>query len=188
VSDTFRGFFALPVREQDKPALLDAARRMRPETGHLSARFIVADQLHVTLKFLGQVPRKHARSLIDIARRRAAEQAPFETRWTGVIAFGGVRRARHLVVGLDDPDGRMAHLADEIESDVEPLGVARDTRDFTAHVSLARLKRPDNATRALDVAKLELAPARFDELRLYESVLTRAGGVYSVLAAFPLSG
>jgi 2'-5' RNA ligase len=56
------------------------------------------------------------------------------------------------------------------------------------HVSLVRLKRPGNAERVLEAARLEASPAHFDELRLYRSVLTPAGGIYSVLARWPLSG
>ena len=189
-SGSLRAFFALPVRDADKAPILDAQRRLRRalETSRLEPRFIVAEQLHITLKFLGQVSPERVPALAAIGARRAAEHAPFTPSLSHVTAFGSPRRARVIVVGFDEPDASLEKLAADIESDVEPLGIPRETRPFVPHVSLARLKRPGDASAALESAKLAPSPAHFDELRLYRSELTPAGGVYSVLGSWPLSG
>ena len=189
MSDSLRAFFALPVRELDKAPLVEAQRRMQRSTeiGRLEPRFIVAEQLHITLKFLGSVAADKVPELCALGARRAAEHAAFQTSFSHVTAFGSPRRARVLVVGFDPPAPGLVELASELEADVEPLGIERETRPFVPHVSLARLKRPGNAQAVLEAAKLEPSPAHFDELRLYQSVLTPAGGVYSVLASWPLA-
>lgn len=188
MADMVRAFFALPVREADKPALLDAQRRMKraAEESRLEPRWVAAEQLHVTLKFLGDVAAEHLPELLTLGARRAAEHGPFSPTWTEVFGFGSTRRARVLVVGVSDPDGGMAALARDVEADVEPFGVQRESRTFVPHVTLARIKRPSDATHVVESAKLEPAPAHFDELRLYRSELRREGSVYTVLGSWPL--
>jgi 2'-5' RNA ligase len=178
-----RAFFALPVRDADRPALLDAQRRMKRAAGEgrHGPRWTSPEQLHVTLKFLGDVSEDSVQTLLAIGAQRAAEHAAFDSTWTEVTGFGSVARARVLVVGVSDPSGDMARLAADIEADVEPLGVARETRSFVPHVTLARQREPRNASYLVQAAELEAAPAHFDELVLYRSELGRAGAVYSPL-------
>jgi len=189
MANPVRAFFALPVRDEDKRALLDAQRRMKraAELTRLSPRWVAESQLHVTLKFLGDVAAEAVAQLVSIGERRALEHAAVSTTWSEMVAFGSLRRARVLVAGLDDPDARLAKLASDVEDDVEPMGVARESRAFVPHVTLARIRRPSDATSIVEAAKLEAAPVHFDELRLYQSELTREGSVYTVLGSWPLA-
>jgi len=189
MSEQVRAFFALPVREDDKPALLDAQRRMKRAAGEErhGPRWVGAEQLHVTLKFLGDVEEASISTLLAIGASRAGEHAPFDATWTEVTGFGSVDRARVLVVGLTDAEGDMARLAASIESDVEPLGVPRETRAFVPHVTLARQRQPRSARYLVQAAELEAAPAHFDELVLYRSELRREGAVYTPLGRWPFT-
>jgi 2'-5' RNA ligase len=188
MNELARTFFALPVPEGPLEALIAAQTRMkRADTGRLPLRFTRAEQLHVTLKFLGNVSRSDIPELAAIGARLAAECPIIETRWSGVIAFGRPNRARALVVEIAAHPA-LSRLADELEAAVEPLGIAGEERAFRPHVTLARIKRPGNARDLLEAARLVPLALSFAELRFYESALSSDGGVYTVLQASPLAG
>jgi 2'-5' RNA ligase len=183
MSELVRVFFALPLRDADKPTLLDVLGKLRQaaEGSRLRPRFVVPEQLHVTLKFLGSVEPDKIEILRAVGARCAAEHARFDLCFQQVIAFGGPRRARTIVAALAHQGSSLALLAQAIDDAVAPLGIARETREFRPHVTLARIKRPGDARKLLEQARLEPSPASFPELRLYQSVQTPSGAVYTAL-------
>lgn len=188
MGELVRAFFALPVRDGDKLPLVTAQDRMKRAALHtrVSPSWIGADKLHVTLKFLGHVPSDAVEALLEAGARRAREHSVFTPTWKELTGFGSVRRARVLVAALDDPHGRIERLVADLDDDVAPLGVERESRHFKPHVTLARIKRPTSIERLVEVATLEPVPVVFDELRLYRSELRREGSVYTALGAWPL--
>jgi len=181
-----RAFFALPIGDELREALIAAQARMRraDATGRLPIRFSRQEQLHVTLKFLGDVPDAAVPALSEIARRRAAEHLPLTLCQSNVIAFGSPRRARALVAAIDEHPQLLALVA-ELEADVGALGIPRERRPYRPHVTLVRFKRPGDARALLAAAALEPRDFSPAELRFYQSTLGAQGGVYTVLGAFP---
>jgi RNA 2',3'-cyclic 3'-phosphodiesterase len=186
VSDLVRTFFALELPEELRTALVAVQGSMREVPGRGPIRWARVEQLHVTLKFLGDVSAEQVAALAEIARRRGAEFPPLAVRVTSVIAFGGPRRARAFVAELESSP-ELAALAEALESDAEALGIAREARPFRPHITLARLKRPGDARAWLDAARLEPLEAELGELRFYQSTLSAEGGVYNVLCSAELS-
>jgi 2'-5' RNA ligase len=93
-----------------------------------------------------------------------------------------------VVAELADPGGRVTELARRISEASEKLGVSLEERAFRPHVTLARLRRPTDVRDWLAHATLEGVTLRFDELRLYESVLHPQGSRYSVLGRAEFAG
>lgn len=207
-----RAFFALPVPDEAKPQLIAAQARMRAaaEGSRWRARWIVPEQMHVTLKFLGPVEEGSVPRLLELLESHAP--APIDAHIGPVIAFGG-RKARAIVADVHadadvhvhadvradadvhahadptdapapneeaSPDPLTA-LAAALQRAVIPLGIAPEKRRYHAHVTLARIKPPGNVKAWLEAAQLQPLAVRFDELRLYRSELTPQGGRYSVL-------
>jgi RNA 2',3'-cyclic 3'-phosphodiesterase len=188
VSEFARTFFALPVPELPRAALIAAQARMqRLESGRLPLRFTRPEQLHITLKFCGNVTRAELPELCAIAELCAAECPPIETRVSGMLAFGSPTRARTLVAAVEAHPA-LAELAQALEAAVEPLGIARETRAFRPHVTLARIKRPGDARELIAAALLEPCPLRLDRLCCFESELGPDGSKYSLLKSSPLGG
>ena len=187
---TLRCFYALPVPTAARPALLAAQSRLRTasEGSPLRPRFSVEAQLHVTLKFLGDVPREAIPDFMRLATERAAALAPIEAFWARSIAFGGPRRARAIVAALEDVGGALTRLAESLETAVLTLGVPRETRRYRPHVTLARLRQPGDVRLWLAQATPESVRMVFDELRLYASERTPDGGVYTVLESVRFGG
>ena len=187
MSDRVRVFFALPVPDAAKGPLLEAQARMKRRAGRssLSPRWTREQQLHVTLKFLGPVDPEHIPALCSAAAQLGSSAPPVDTLLDELGAFGSVRRARVLVAHVADAEGVIEQLAQRVELVAEEF-VPRETRDFRAHVTLARIKRPGDVSDWLDAARFEPIPLRFTELVLYRSELEPTGSVYTALARQPL--
>lgn len=177
--DTRRLFVALAVPPDVRAALaalrddLDGARWTRPE------------QLHLTLRFLGDVPAEQVPEFE--AGLRAVEAPPLDLRLAGLTVFPNRRRPRVLVVRIEREEalGRLQHA---IEQTVQALGIEPEPRPFRPHVTLARLRQPDaRAVHAYLQRHAGLA-ATFtaDHFALYASTLRPDGAVHQRLATFPL--
>lgn len=190
MTDSVRAFFALPLPEAALATLLEARARLerRAARSRCRPRWLAAEQLHLTLKFLGWVPADRVEAFAGVADELARLTPPIASRLALATAFPNERRARVVVVELDDPAGRLAELASNVEAAADALGVAPETRAFRPHVTLARIKRPCDASGWLGAAELEAAPVDFSELRLYRSHLLPTGSVYEVIRSARLAG
>ncbi len=182
MSDSLRLFFALPLPEAALETLVAAQARAKAVASRLSPRWTKTEQMHVTLKFLGPMPADALPRLEEILATRAAAAQPFDATLSQVTAFGG-RRARVLVVELATESPVLAALATGLDEDAAALGVARETRPFRAHVTLARFKHPGDARAVIDAAEVAPVPVSCGELRLYRSELTPSGSRYTPVAA-----
>ena len=151
------------------------------------ARWTKPENQHVTLKFLGWVdaPRLDEVSAALEPVGRAHRAAP--VRLTELGAFPSERRARVLWVGLDDPAGLLPSLATATDEALSSLGFERESRAFSAHLTLARLKRPASVSALMSEPLDAGTPAFFvDHLALYRSYLHPQGARYEVLERYPL--
>lgn len=185
MTGALRLFFALPLPEPALETLVAAQARAKPVASRLSPRWTTPEQMHVTLKFLGPMPPDALPLLQEILAARAQAAAPFEGTLSRVTAFGG-RRARVLVVELATESPVLAELALGLEDDAAALGVARETRAFRAHVTLARFKHPGDARAAIDAAQIAPVAVSCRELRLYQSELGPNGSRYTLVGAAAL--
>lgn len=152
------------------------------------ARWQDDDQLHVTLRFIGEV---EARQAEDIAIALAGVGARSSTiAVAGVGHFASRGLAHSLWAGLAPAEGLVA-LHQRIDRALLAAGVAPDGRAYVPHITLARMARSAGGhpavARWLAVnANLSSEPFTLDQLILYESTLGQAGARYSARAAWPL--
>lgn len=154
-------------------------------------RWTRPDQMHLTLKFLGDVRVGQLPVICDAVRRAAATHGPFEFRVTGVGCFPKGGPVRVLWVGVEDASGELAALQSAVESAVEPLGFPREQRAFSAHLTLGRVKEASASAairRALQTASFGPAVQRVDEIVLFESQLSPGGSRYMPLCREKLTG
>lgn len=156
--------------------------------GVSGARWQNDAQLHLTLRFLGDVPPRLAD---DVAMALAAIRAPapqVTIAGTGRFARGG--RTDTIWAGVQ-PAGPVAALHRKIERAVTLAGAAPEPRAFHPHITLARLARGLGEEAAIDRyladhAALASPAFGFDHLLLFESRLAPDGAVYDTLARWPL--
>lgn len=167
----------------DLAALRDTApdiRWMRPE------------QLHVTMRFFGEVPDGEVDSIVEATRPVVARHRRLALELSGIGAFPHWRRPRIIWLGVRDPSPVLP-LAAELEAASRSLGLTPEERPFRAHVTIGRVTRPLATGRApvLERAAREFTgtyPATIHTVDLMRSQLAAGGSLYSVIASFPLEG
>jgi RNA 2',3'-cyclic 3'-phosphodiesterase len=180
-----RLFVALDLREDIRDAIRSLIARLKP-LGH-NARWVRPEGMHITLKFIGYV----AEDQVDRMRAALSEihsPRPVDLQFCGVGFFPDAKRPRVVWCGtIASPN--LAPLAKDIERALEPLGIAPESRDFVAHLTLARFnapaKMPELAHAAAELQNHDFGTARETEFHLFESILRPSGAEYRRLASFP---
>jgi RNA 2',3'-cyclic 3'-phosphodiesterase len=154
--------------------------------GISGARWQSDEQLHLTLRFIGEVDRHRAADIH--AALGSIRQAPFE------IALGGIghferRGSLDTVWAAVTPPEPLHALHKKIDATLTRVGVAPDQRAFLPHITLARLNRGSGPVGNLleQSGGLTSAPFTVDRFALFESDLTPGGPVYSIVERYPLA-
>ena len=164
---------------------------LRDEFGGGAVRWTPAENLHLTLKFLGDVDEARVGSMRAALRDVLSGISGFCARVKGLGVFPDARRPRVLWAGLAAAD--LARTAGSVERALEPLGVEREKARFRPHVTIGRWRRPEPGGAGLreDLARWrdrEFGEFRIDAVTLFRSTLRPAGAVYDALEVFPLDG
>jgi 2'-5' RNA ligase len=186
-----RLFYAVALSEEAVSRAAAHAASLRVEAaGQLKVGWERAEKLHVTMKFLGDVPAPRVGQLSRAAERVASRYAPFHATLEGCGVFPSRGRPHVLWLGVargaDTLDSLQRDLADECARE----GFPREARPFHPHVTIARLRSTDAGARGL--ASLHLAtgfgPVEFGvtEFVLMRSELGAGGSVYTPLARYEL--
>lgn len=150
------------------------------------ARWIDAENYHLTLRFIGDIDDSLARDIAGLLGR--VQRAPFELRLDGLSSFGG-RKPRALVAAVS-PVAPLMDLQAEHERLLQRLGLEPEGRKYTPHVTLARLRESSSRQVAdyLGVrAPIRSAPFIVSRFVLFSSRSSSGGGPYVVEAAYPLA-
>ena len=176
------------------PGLRDRIARVqeRLRESRADVAWVRRENLHLTLKFLGEVEEAALGTVGDAIRQVAARHAPFRLVFSGLGAFPQPRTARVVWVGVGEGAGALAELYAEMEARLEPLGFQREARPFTSHLTLGRVRGPGRREQ-LAAAVTSMAPDAvgemlLDRIDLMRSELRPEGARYSVLRTFPLEG
>ena len=156
-------------------------------TGIPGAKWVDPANLHLTLRFIGEVGRDVAADIDDALGRLRGRRFTLQLAGTGV--FGG-DRPRALWVGVERKP-ELGSLRGKIEQALIRIGLEPEPRKFVPHVTLARLRDP-----ALDElgdflaanARFRAAPLPVEHFSLIASFPTKAGSIYEDQADYPLSG
>jgi len=185
---TTRLFVALELPPAVRAALGEVSARLRPRAGR-GVRWTDPAGIHLTLKFIGEI---EAAAVQAIRRALAGIRADnsVEVAFRGLGWFPNARHPRVLWVGVEARSG-LGELAAEIERVLEPLGIARETRKFQPHLTLARIISEEGLGELRQEAERLGAPefgrAAYSEFDLMESRLRPQGAVYTRVERFPFA-
>lgn len=157
-------------------------------------RWVPAEQIHLTLAFLADVPDRALDDLVARLGRAAARRTAFATEVAGGGAFPDVARARVLWAGLDLDRARrteLSRLATGARAAAGRAGVPVDGQRFRPHLTVARLGRPEDLTRWVRLLDTYRGPTwTVDRITLVASYLgegPRGRPRHEPLQSFPLS-
>jgi len=154
------------------------------------ASWVRAENLHLTLKFLGDVDEARAAALARALRPAVARLPVVDATLAGAGAFPDWRRARVIWIGIHD-DQPVQSLAAKVEQACTAAGFPRERRPFNAHVTLARVRRPigrDTTAAAAGAAQAFATtyPFRIGAVELMRSEPASQGSRYTVVVSLPL--
>ena len=168
------------------------------------ARWVSPESLHITLKFIGEQPPDHVEAITERLRRVASN--PIEIRSAGYGFFPTAKAPRVFWIGIQSSP-QLAGLAESIDLATSELGIPREDRLYSPHLTLARAGagrksgspkwRKDDRSNAVfavlekrlaAMGQLDFGTMTAHEFILFESKLSPGGSKYSKLQRFPLQG
>lgn len=182
---TERLFLAVDPSPAQSQAVTELQATLGRDAGLARAlRWSPPEQVHLTLAFLGDVPRGHRAAVVRAAAFAASRTAPFAWRPARLDGFPSARRARVAWLGLAQGEAEMTALRRILVAALADEGVPTgDARTFTPHLTIARTRRG----RAVTLPEIEASAPRATagHLRLIRSVLGPAGARHDLLARLP---
>ncbi len=151
------------------------------------ARWQTREQLHLTLRFIGEVENRDVDLIDDMLAGIMADG--FTLQLHGVGQFGN-KQPHSLWAGVR-PNPALDHLARKVDSAIRRVGQPQDAHPFKPHVTLARMRYPDNdkAIEWLSYHALYTSPEfAVEDFQLYSSRLSSDGSIYAVEEDYPLGG
>lgn len=182
-----RLFFAVKIPVPLKEQLAEFVDRMTALPGRV--KWVDPENVHLTLKFLGETTPDLLDGLKSAAENAATEVKPFEMTVAGCGAFPNLRSPRVFWVGIDDPEKRLQSLQKYLDYNVGQLGFERETKKFSPHLTVGRVKDRGGLgqlSEAFGRAKFPPVEVKVAEFFLIESRLRPTGPIYTDLMRFPL--
>ena len=188
-----RAFIALDIPPKVQDDVYRAMSNLRRGTGSL-IRWVPAENMHLTLKFLGDISPANVEFLAQMIRIEADNYHCFEIQLAGLGSFPNPKRPRVIYIGLQAP-AELEALQHAVESAARRLGYQSEDRSFSPHLTIGRVKNALHISTAdqqkichsLEETKIDsLGTARVDSVHLYKSDLKPGGSVYTKLFSAPL--
>ena len=190
--EQIRSFIAIELSEEAKEGL--ARLRKELERGeHKFVKWIDPGSIHLTLKFLGNIPFKRVIEITEAMEGAAQRISPFHLEISGLGAFPSLGQARVFWVGIGGEMDKLSRLQQNIDSALAALGFAKEERSFVPHLTLARIRQEASPLERRRFGELvgstifeDKYHIKVEAIRLMRSQLTPAGAIYTCLSAVGL--
>jgi 2'-5' RNA ligase len=187
-----RAFIALEIPGEIQEAIAHSLSQLQKDLPKPLIRWVASKNVHLTLKFLGDVPPANLESLAAALAEETRNHAAFSFSVGGLGAFPSPQKARVIWVGLQAPPALIA-LADSIDTIAARLGFTAEDRPFSPHLTIGRVSHNVSGNdfhhirTVLDGSTIGiLGTVQVDALIIFKSVLLSGGPVYSRLYTLPM--
>jgi 2'-5' RNA ligase len=187
----WRVFCAIELPAEVRARLEDHVRRLRRDVPDVAASWSHVENIHLTLKFFGNVAVERVEKISAAAERVVREFATFQIGVRGTGVFPRPSRPQVLWIGVSDPTGQLATLQQRFENECESEGFTKEDRAYRPHLTIARLRKPEGARKLADAhLKMKFEPSEIEikDIVLFRSELSPKGSKYSVIFNRGLSG
>jgi 2'-5' RNA ligase len=187
-----RSFIAIELPEEVKSGLQRLQAELKlPQ--HSFVKCVAPDGIHLTLKFLGNISSQKVAEITGVMEQASRGISPFQLQITELGAFPNMRQPRVLWVGIKGELDKLKAWQKRIDDGLAPLGFTKETRPFTPHLTLARVRDNCSPEDRRSLGELVMkTPLEVDyaltvnSLNLMRSQLLPGGAVYSRLAEVKL--
>jgi 2'-5' RNA ligase len=186
-----RLFIAIDIDDKIRKELGFLQQRLGSEAdvGKGDVKWVRPEVMHLTLKFLGEAKDERIVEICDIAKAIAGRHKSFELDIESVGYFGG-RSARVLWVGTGEGSDELRRLAEELEEQLASAGWPKETREFSGHLTLCRIRKSAAGVKLAATSEkykdFRVGVISADSVSVYQSQLTPKGPIYTVLGNYKL--
>jgi len=166
-----RAFIAIEISETIRDAIGTLIRELRQSGDRV--KWVRPENLHLTLKFLGDLSEENVPKAIDILGRCAEGVGPFQLEVKNAGGFPNLNRPRVLFVEAEDSPPMARELARRLNKQMTRAGVPREDRGFRNHITIGRVRKPMPMP-ALGKRLHELAGRRFGAMTVSDVVLMQS--------------
>ena len=186
--DTIRTFIAVEMPENIISGIRDLQRNLK--AFGVDIRWIRPENIHLTLKFLGDVQADDMDSISGVISGTAEGGSPISLQAKGIGVFPGVKRPRVLWVGLTGQLELLSKLQKTLDVNLKGIGFPPEKRPFKGHLTIGRIKTKMNSKIFVDALmafrSFETETFVADRIVLFKSELKPNGAVYTDLASATL--
>jgi 2'-5' RNA ligase len=182
-----RLFVALEIGLKAQGRMADEQERLAETMRGSALRWTKRDQLHITLVFIGEVSEERAAPIVD-ALREPLPHPPFRFALGGLGAFPPRGAPRAMWIGVKSGAEEVIRVQALVAERLETVGVERERRPFSPHLTLARWKdsRPSDRPRTATESPATIASVDAHSVTLFQSRVSSAGSTYTRLVECPL--
>jgi RNA 2',3'-cyclic 3'-phosphodiesterase len=175
------------VRTRAVAAIAELRQRVERNAPHARVTWIAGERLHLTVRFIGEVSDSLAGRIVS-ALRAPLPMAPFTIAFDAFGAFPPRGAPRVIWIGVAERGDAVVRVESALSERLLALGIAREDRAYSPHLTLARVRQPAGLRTAalFDGLSPRLGRTRVDAITLFQSKLSPKGPTYVVLERTPL--
>ena len=180
--EKIRSFISVDLEDK---ILVDELKKMQQELKNAGAdlKLVEAENMHLTLRFLGEILQPAVNAVIE--ELKSVKFTPFTLTLQGLGAFPSLHRINVVWVGITDGKEQLKQIAEKIESLVRKVGFPPDSKGFSPHLTVARVRSGKNLAKLAEVLKASkdynVGSITVGSVRLKRSTLTPKGPIYSTI-------
>ncbi|HEV8169232.1 MAG TPA: RNA 2',3'-cyclic phosphodiesterase [Pyrinomonadaceae bacterium] len=182
---TWRVFCAVELPEDVRGRLQEHIARLRKEVPDAAASWSRVENIHLTLKFFGNVALDRIPKISAAATRTTEQSARFQIEIGNTGVFPRASRPQVLWIGVNDPSAQLSALQKTFEAECGTAGFEKEDRAYRPHLTIARLRKPEGARRLADThlqMTFEPITVPLHELIVFRSELSSKGSRYTVIS------
>ena len=193
MTEQIRAFIAIEMADAVRASLSSLQGMLRPHQ-HPYVKWVDPKGIHLTLKFLGNIAQQQVSQIEEAISQASQGVSPFQLQLGGLGAFPSLGRPRVIWVAMTGDIERLVTLQKGIDQALVPLGFAIESRPFTPHLTLGRLRERASPEERKRIGELVMATQseaatamKVSEIILMRSRLTPQGAIYSHIAEIELT-
>jgi 2'-5' RNA ligase len=184
-SASWRIFCGVELSDNVRAQLQDHIWQLRAAVPDVAASWTRVENIHLTLKFFGDVSTDLIPAISTAASRAAKRFGEFHIGVGGTGVFPKPSRPQVLWIGVNDTSGQLAALQKELEKEFSVEGFQKEVRAFRPHLTIARIRKPQGAGRLADAhlaMEFKSHEMKICELIVFRSELSSKGSKYTAIS------
>ena len=180
-----RTFIALELPQEIKEFLSQLQEELK--AAGADVKWVEPKNIHLTLKFLGEIDEKKIDKIIEIVQETVKEKDKFQIRISSLGAFPKIDSPRVIWVGVDTGDKEVKAITKDLEEKIAKIGIPKEDRPFSSHITIGRTRSSLNRQQLVQDLKnkADLGGQNLDfyvtKITLFKSTLTPKGPIYEAL-------